>query len=335
MYVKMQNIQNNTVKENSKPFKFYFVLAAAALLLVLFILRTFLYEKLFAPVAVEVEKDMYVDTQITPNFNIEPVKLISSGSDSPPELILGVSGIVIDADSGLIIYDKDSLKRMPLASLVKILTAVVVIEHKSLPDYATVTEESGSVGENTMGVSAGEVYTIEELLYGLLLNSGNDAAYVLAENTAGSIEEFVKWMNRKTDELGLIDTEVYDPSGLDDRSYTTARDLAVLTEYAMRHDVFRKIVATVSKELPYSGLHKYLFLENQTNLLTTYPGVKGVKTGYTEEAGLCLSTYASNEGRNLIGVVLNSISRRSDMILMLDYGFGYYGIKVDHGLLDY
>lgn len=335
MYVKMQNIQNNTVKENSKPFKFYFVLAAAALLLVLFILRTFLYEKLFAPVAVEVEKDMYVDTQITPNFNIEPVKLISSGSDSPPELILGVSGIVIDADSGLIIYDKDSLKRMPLASLVKILTAVVVIEHKSLPDYATVTEESGSVGENTMGVSAGEVYTIEELLYGLLLNSGNDAAYVLAENTAGSIEEFVKWMNRKTDELGLIDTEVYDPSGLDDRSYTTARDLAILTEYAMRHDVFRKIVATVSKELPYSGLHKYLFLENQTNLLTTYPGVKGVKTGYTEEAGLCLSTYASNEGRNLIGVVLNSISRRSDMILMLDYGFGYYGIKVDHGLLDY
>jgi len=285
-------------------------------------------------IKVEVVKDEYLETLKPTEIRKEPLALIKEESDFPPELIAGSAGIIVDADNGKILYAKEADNKMPLASLVKIMTAVITLEHKSLSDYATVTAEADAVGENEMGVSEGEAYTIEELLYGLLLNSGNDAAYTLAENVAGSSDEFIRWMNRKAQELGLKNTGFFDPSGLDDRSYTTAADLVVLTEYAMRHKEFREIVATVEKELPYSGLHKYLYLENQTNLLTTYPGVIGVKTGYTEEAGLCLSTYAENSGKKLVGIVLNSIDRKGDMIIMLDYGFSRYGIIVEHHLLD-
>jgi len=294
----------------------------------------FLNKGVPAEIKVEGVRDEYRETLKASDISKERLLLTGEAGDFPTDLIVGSAGIVVDADTGEILYGKEINKRMPLASLVKIMTAVVTLEHKSLSDYATVTAEADAIGENEMGVSEGEAYTTEELMYGLLLNSGNDAAYTLAENVAGSSEEFVIWMNGKAKELGLKNTEFFDPSGLDDRSYTTAADLVVLTEYAMRHKEFREIVATVEKELPYSELHKYLYLVNQTNLLTTYPGVIGVKTGYTEEAGLCLSTYAENSGKRLAGVVLNSIDRKGDMIIMLDHAFSQYGITVEHHLLD-
>lgn len=294
----------------------------------------FLKSGMTGEVKVEGVKDEYLETLRSPEFSTEPLALVTEDDDFSPDLIAGSAGVMVDADTGKILYGKEIDRRLPMASLVKIMTAVITLEHKSLSDYATVTAAADSVGENEMGVSEGEAYSIEELLYGLLLNSGNDAAYTLAENVAGSSGEFVEWMNRKAGELGLKDTRFFDPSGLDDRSYTTVSDLAVLTQYAMRHKEFREIVATVEKELPYSDLHKYLYLVNQTNLLTTYPGVIGVKTGYTEEAGLSLSTYAVNSGKKLVGIVLNSIDRKGDMVIMLDYGFSQYGITVEHHLLD-
>ncbi|EKD94949.1 MAG: hypothetical protein ACD_25C00143G0001 [uncultured bacterium] len=305
-------------------------------MLVLFISAGVFFLNKGVPAEIKVEgvRDEYRETLKASDISKERLLLTGEAGDFPPDLIVGSAGIVVDADTGEILYGKEINKRMPLASLVKIMTAVVTLEHKSLSDYATVTAEADAIGENEMGVSEGEAYTTEELMYGLLLNSGNDAAYTLAENVAGSSEEFVIWMNGKAKELGLKNTEFFDPSGLDDRSYTTAADLVVLTEYAMRHKEFREIVATVEKELPYSELHKYLYLVNQTNLLTTYPGVIGVKTGYTEEAGLCLSTYAENSGKRLAGVVLNSIDRKGDMIIMLDHAFSQYGITVEHHLLD-
>ena len=294
----------------------------------------FLNKGVPAEIKVEGVRDEYRETLKASDISKERLLLTGEAGDFPTDLIVGSAGIVVDADTGEILYGKEINKRIPLASLDKLMTAVVTLEHKSLSDYATVTAEADAIGENEMGVSEGEAYTTEELMYGLLLNSGNDAAYTLAENVAGSSEEFVIWMNGKAKELGLKNTEFFDPSGLDDRSYTTAADLVVLTEYAMRHKEFREIVATVEKELPYSELHKYLYLVNQTNLLTTYPGVIGVKTGYTEEAGLCLSTYAENSGKRLAGVVLNSIDRKGDMIIMLDHAFSQYGITVEHHLLD-
>ncbi len=334
MYLQSQNITKfqGAREGRSKGISklLYIFLGGVLLFVVIYIYRN----KTVEEIKVEGKKDLYVESFVFHPIYPKPLEIKDSGRDFDPNMIAGAAGIVVDVETGEILYMKNADEKMPLASLVKIMTALVVMEHSSLSDYATISEGAASVGENSMGLSVGEAYTIEELLYGLMLNSGNDAAYALAENVAGSADGFVEWMNRRVQELGLKDTKFYDPSGLDDRSYTTPRELAVLTEFAMRYSDFRKIVALVDKELPYSDMHKYVYLENQTNLLTTYPGVIGVKTGYTEEAGLCLSTYAENGGKKLVGVVLNSVDRKGDMIIMLDYAFGRYGIKVEHHLLD-
>ncbi len=267
--------------------------------------------------------------------NLEGGEGLREGGDGKadegqPE-ISAESGLVVDINSGQIVFEKNSTKKMKIASLVKIMTAVVALEHKNLDERIVVSEKAAGIGENTMGISEGEVYTLEELLYGLLLNSGNDSAYAIAEGVAGSADDFVDWMNIKAKELSLNNTEFFDPSGLNDDTYSTAVDLVKLSRYAMQNEDFKRIVGTVEFELPYSERHKYLYLENQTNLLTTYPGVGGVKTGYTEEAGYCLVTYAKNEGIELIGVVLNSVNRKFDMLNLLNFGFGVYGIEVESG----
>jgi len=260
----------------------------------------------------------------------EPGKIVEVAAEEQPE-ISAESGLVVDINSGNIVFEKNSKAKMNIASLVKIMTAVVALEHKRLDEKIIVSERAAGIGENTMGITEGEVYTLEELLYGLMLNSGNDSAYAIAEGVAGNVNDFVNWMNIKAGELNLSDTEFFDPSGLDDSTNSTAADLVKLSRYAMQNEDFKKIVGTVDMELPYSEMHKYLYLENQTNLLTTYPGVGGIKTGYTEEAGYCLVTYAKNEDVELIGVVLNAVNRKFDMLNMLDYAFGTYGIEVESG----
>ena len=260
----------------------------------------------------------------------EPGEIMKVATEEQPE-ISAESGLVVDINSGNIVFEKNSKAKMNIASLVKIMTAVVALEHKRLDEKIIVSERAAGIGENTMGITEGEVYTLEELLYGLMLNSGNDSAYAIAEGVAGNVNDFVNWMNIKAGELNLSDTEFFDPSGLDDSTNSTAADLVKLSRYAMQNEDFKKIVGTVDMELPYSEMHKYLYLENQTNLLTTYPGVGGIKTGYTEEAGYCLVTYAKNEDVELIGVVLNAVNRKFDMLNMLDYAFGTYGIEVESG----
>jgi D-alanyl-D-alanine carboxypeptidase len=247
-------------------------------------------------------------------------------------MIQGEVGLVVEVGSGRVLFEKDSSTRRPLASITKVMTAVVALEHGDLKQEIKVSEGAANIGENVMGITAGETYTLEELMYGLLLNSGNDAAYAIAEGLGEDVDTFVEWMNIKTRELELRDTMFFDPSGLDDRSYTTPKDLVKLTKYAMKNPHFREFVKTLSKELPESSNHKYLALQNQTNLVGTYPGVAGVKTGYTEEAGLCLVSYAYLQDKEIIGVVLKSTDRRGDMILMLDHSFSSLGVKVDHGL---
>jgi D-alanyl-D-alanine carboxypeptidase len=251
------------------------------------------------------------------------------GTANQPDIV-GSSAVLIDKDSGKILYEKEAVKRMKIASLTKIMTAVVVLEHTTLQDTVYVTAKADSIGENTMAISEGEIYTVEELLYGLILHSGNDAAYALAEHVAKDSGTFVNWMNKKAFELGLKDSYFADPSGLDDSTYSTPVDMARLTRYALKNPDFKRIVSTLEIDLT-SDTHKYLSLYNQTNLLNTYPGVKGVKTGYTDEAGLCLVTYAENGGKNVIGVVLSSNDRKGDMIQMLDHGFSTLGVVVDHG----
>lgn len=244
-------------------------------------------------------------------FDPEPTwKPSKKNNTSTQPEIVGKVGVLIDINSGDILYEKNANKKMPIASLVKIMTAVVALEHKDPNDLMYVTRHAGGIGENSMGITPGEVYTLEELLYGLILHSGNDSAYAIAEGVAGDDERFVEWMNYKAKEIGLGNTHFADPSGLDDETYSTPTDLVKLTRYALKNPTFREIVKTVEHEIYSDEDNKYLYLYNQTNLLTTYPGVQGVKTGFTEEAGLCLTTYANNEGKEVVGVVLNSTDGR-------------------------
>ncbi|MFA6981538.1 MAG: D-alanyl-D-alanine carboxypeptidase family protein [Patescibacteria group bacterium] len=267
------------------------------------------------------------------NYDFEPnwKPITKMELSSQPEVI-GSAGLLVDIGSGEVLFEKNPHEQRKIASLVKIMTAVVALEHAPLDREIEVSYEAAVVGENAMGLTPGETYTLEELLYGLILTSGNDAAYAIAEGVAGDEETFVGWMNIKAKELGLKDTYFADPSGLDDSTYSTAFDLVKLTKYALKDPEFRRIVSTFEMEV-FGDEHKYIYLQNQTNLLTTYPGVAGVKTGFTEAAGLCLVTYAKNDGKELVGVVLNSIDRKGDMILMLDWGFSSLGINITHNLL--
>ncbi len=317
--------------------KYSFILIVAPLIL-LIILNAHLFgkrqpEKKTVPK--ETVEQKYGRTLINPikqdlDWNIS----LETSESSKPE-ISGKSGILVDNTTGNTLFNLEVTTRFKIASLVKIMTAVVALEHINVTDEITVSLKAASVGENSMGLTSGETYTLEELLYGLVLNSGNDAATAIAEGVAGDTPTFVAWMNIKARELGLSDTYYADPDGLGDSSYSTAQDLAKLTHYALGNQEFKKVVSTIQYEIPYSTQHKYLSLFNQTNLLTTYPGVLGVKTGYTEEAGLCLVTYAENEGKGIIGVVLKSVDRRMDMIKLLDYGYSSFGIKIDHPLLKF
>ncbi len=256
---------------------------------------------------------------------------VTSGIETPE--IQALAGMIIDLRSGSVLFEKNSTERRPIASLVKIMTAIIVLEHAELEDEVIISTRAAQIGENTMALTAGEVYTVKELLYGLILNSGNDAAYALAEKVAGDEMVFTYWMNLKAGELGLTDTYFAEPSGLDDNSYSTPKDLLKLTRYALKSPIFRELAKTVEIELT-GTKHKNTPLYNQTNLLTTYPGVAGVKTGYTEKAGLCLVSYAENAGKEIVGVVLNSPDRKGDMILLLDHGFRSLGVEIEHTLLD-
>jgi D-alanyl-D-alanine carboxypeptidase len=251
--------------------------------------------------------------------------------DAP--FISGNSGFLIDLNSDATLYSKEPQKKLPIASLTKIMTAVVALEHKELSERVFVTREADEIGENTMNLDYEEIYSLEELMYGLMLNSANDAAFAIAINVAGNKDRFVEWMNFKAQELGMSNSVFTDPSGLDDGNISTTEDLVKLTRYAMKNPEFRKIVAALDYEIASNNDHKYVYLENQTNLLRSYPGVAGVKTGFTDVAGLCLVTYANNEGKEVVGAVLGSLDRKGDMILMLDQGFKTLGVKVEHNLL--
>lgn len=237
------------------------------------------------------------------------------------------SALVYDLTANKVLYQKNPKEKLPMASLTKIMTAIIALENKRT-DNKYVVSSKNLVGENTMGLSAGEVLSFDELLHGLILNSGNDAAETLAENTIGR-KNFIMAMNKKSVALGLKDTNFTNPTGLegDGDQHTTAYDLLIITEYALsRFPEFAKTVSDVTYEIPYTPEHKAFEMYNETNLLTSYPGVRGVKDGYTDEAGLCLVTYLDYKGHKIIGVILGSSNRRQEMKELLDYSLTVQGI---------
>lgn len=259
----------------------------------------------------------------------EPLRSVVNTTDKQAPTLSATTALSYDLQKNAYIYAKDTNKRLPMASLTKIMTAIVALEHPKSNDQYLVRQVS-IVGNNAMGVTPGEVLSLRELLYGLVLPSGNDAAEVLADNFPGGRAKFILAMNQKAEALGLTDTHFTNPSGLegDGDQYTTAYDLLVMTRYALNlFPFFQNVVSTTEIDLPATITHKEFYLTNETNLLTSYPGVRGVKDGYTPEAGLCLVTYLEYGGHTIIAVILGSDDRRGEMKEILDYSLTRLGVK--------
>lgn len=235
------------------------------------------------------------------------------------------AAIFLETKEGIVLYAKNIHERLPIASLVKVMTALIVLEHKSMDAEFTVSQRAADMEPDKMLLISGEKLTLRELLTGIFLISANDAVEVIAERTVSSREEFIKLMNDKAIQLGLKDTHFINPTGLDEDSnnnYSTVYDLAVLTRYLIRH--FPEVVDISKQEhiyLPKTENHQDYDMYSGINLLTTYPGVVGFKTGYTPEAGLTLITLARKSGHEVIGVLLGSSSRRDEARELLDYSF--------------
>lgn len=232
--------------------------------------------------------------------------------------------LVVDAGSGRILLEQRSQERRPIASLTKVMTALLTLESGALDDTVVVSDAVLSLGYNStvMGISPGERLSVRNLLYGLLLPSGNDAAVVLAEHVGGSQAVFVARMNRRAQELGMADTRFANAHGLDARAgehYSTARDLARLTQAALQNPVFRQIVNT--SEWTAQGEKEAYHMFNGNLLLINYEGAEGVKIGFTDQAGQTLIGTVVQQQKRLLVVVLGSSHRVIDSMRLLDRAF--------------
>jgi D-alanyl-D-alanine carboxypeptidase len=247
--------------------------------------------------------------------------LTKFNSSYAPLSLTAIAALSYDLTTGQTLYARNATKEVPMASLTKIMTAIISLEHPRFGDQYTVPKNA-LVGEDSMGLDKGEMLSLQELLYGLVLHSGNDAAETLAANFSGGRNAFIAAMNAKVATLGLSHTHYPNPTGLegDGDQHTTAYDLLIITRYALTNfPLFDQVVGTFNITLPSSSIHKEYNLVNETNLVSSYPGVKGVKDGYTPEAGLCLVTYLDYNGHKIIAIILGSTDRRGDMKNLLDF----------------
>lgn len=241
--------------------------------------------------------------------------------------------IVIDADSRSVLYSENADERRGMASTTKIMTALVAIESCDLQKSFTVPKEACGIEGSSVYLKEGESLTVKELLYCLLLESGNDAATALAIAVGGSVDGFVEMMNERVLELSLENTHFANPHGLsDDNHYTTARELAIITAEAMQYDVFREIVATKTARVPYDGIPEGRHLVNHNKLLFSSSDVIGVKTGYTSRDGKCLVSAAEKNGLTLIAVTLQDAFPSSTHRTLLDCAFdNFTRVCIDKG----
>lgn len=236
--------------------------------------------------------------------------------------VTGKSAILIEAETGKILYEKNAYDKRPPASTTKMMTLIVALEKGNLDDIVTVGEHAAQTEGSTMWLSAGEQMKMLDLLYGIILVSGNDATVAVAEHIAGSVPKFAALMNEKAAAIGAKDTHFTNPNGLpDDRHFTTAYDLAIIAAYGYKNPIFTSIVGTVNRKMPWPGKNQERDLYNENKLLWQYEGGNGVKTGYTDAAGRCLVSGAKRNGVQLIAVVLDGDYMWTDSMKLLDYGF--------------
>jgi len=246
--------------------------------------------------------------------------------------ITAISALFIETNSGKVLYAKNPQQELSIASLTKIMTTIIALENRSFDDIFLVSEEASEKEPDKMFLIAGEKLTLRQLLDGLFLVSANDAAEVIAENTTGRREEFINLMNSKARQLGMNNTFFLNPSGLEEdfaRQYSTALDVALMSRYLIKNypsvvDISSQPYVLIEKTSTHQDYEMYTGI----NLLTTYPGVLGLKTGFTPEAGLTLVTLARRGDKEIIGVLLGAVNRRGDAKELLDYSFKNLGLEI-------
>ena len=232
------------------------------------------------------------------------------------------SAILLDAQTGRVLMERDADKRCLIASTTKIMTALVVCEQTNVLDRVRIPKEAVGIEGSSMYLQEGEILTVQELLYGLMLRSGNDAAVALAIYCGGTVEGFAQLMNDKAHRLGLADSHFENPHGLDSPGhYSTARDLGKLTAYAMKNPIFAKTVSTKTVTVGQR------VMQNHNKLLWQLDGAEGVKTGYTKAAGRILVSSVVRQGRRLVAVTINAPNDWSDHKAMMELGFRDYQVQ--------
>lgn len=267
-----------------------------------------------------------------------PTPVPPSGSPSPfptvlhtpvpsiaPPRLTSPSAVLLDLDTGQVLYAKQANVRRPIASITKIMTALVVLEGTSTDETVVVSATAAGTRASQLGLVVGERISVGHLLFALLMQSSNDAAVALAEHVAGSVSAFVGVMNRRAQELGLHRTRFQDPAGLDDRGYSTANDVALLVGEAYTHPLFERITRTKFHKIPApSGPARRI--QNRNILLWLYPGAIGAKTGFTTPAQHCLVAAADRDDNRRVAVALGSPGHDAggafdDGAALLNYGF--------------
>ena len=271
--------------------------------------------------------DDYIENEQTIDVNAEVLETNSSNfSTIEPSSINSRACIVFDRNSKMILYGKNERKQVKMASTTKIMTAIIVIENCNLNDTVEVSKKAASTDGSRLGLKSGDKITIKDLLYGLMLVSGNDAAVALAEHVGGDIQGFADLMNNKANELGLTNTHYESPHGLDsDGHYTTAYELAKLADYALKNETFSNIVGTKNYTVTINGYPKNL--SNTNELLGNLNGIYGVKTGFTNGANRCLVTSCKRGDMDIICVVLGADTknyRTKDSIKLIEYAFNNF-----------
>ena len=277
---------------------------------------------IFTVCADDVDYDDFNQWEIEENITEEAV----SNNVTERPSINSKRFVIYDRISKTIIWGKDEKIRSAMASTTKIMTATIVIENANLNDEVTISSKAGGTGGSRLGLKSGDKITVNDLLYGLMLRSGNDAAVALAEHVGGSVEKFAEIMNKKAEELKLTNTHFVTPHGLDNSEhYTTAYELAKLTDYAMQNEKFANIVGTKTTTIYINNQARQI--TNTNELLGVLNGVVGVKTGFTNNAGRCLVTETKRNDMDIITVVLGADTKKfrtKDSIKLIEYTFSNY-----------
>lgn len=252
------------------------------------------------------------------------IETVANVSEEPK--INSRAAVVIDRKSKTILYGKNENIKKAMASTTKIMTAMVVIQNTNLSNIVEISKKAAGTGGSRLGLKTGDKITVNDLMYGLLIRSGNDCAVALAEYVGGSIEEFAKLMNQNAEMIGLENTHFVTPHGLDEEEhYTTAYELALITDYALNNPTFAQMVNTKTYTITINGYSK--ILNNTNELLGNLNGVYGVKTGFTNGAGRCLVTSVKRGNMDIICVVLGADTKKDrtkDSVKLIEYMFKKY-----------